>query len=467
MRDIETWFMGRIKTVHFVGIGGIGMSGLAEILLRMGFNVRGSDMKDSPAITHLRDLGASIAIGHRSENLGDADVLVYSSAVPHENPELQAAQQAKIPIIRRAELLAEMMRLKNGIAIAGTHGKTTTTSLVAIVLEHAGLEPTIVVGGNANNIGTNARIGEGPYFVAEADESDESFLLLTPNIAVVTNIEEEHLDHYSGLPHILQTFSRFLNKVPFFGAAIVWGDDPNISGLLEGYSRTVITYGEDEKNTLVFKERFVSDLSQSFKVFYRNEFWGDCTIAVPGKHMVLNSLAAIAVGIELNIPSEKIIQGLANYRGVKRRMDVKRCSDDVIVLDDYAHHPTEIEVTITAIRESWDRKLTAVFQPHRYSRTQFFFNRFAEVLSKVDRLLILPVYAASETPIDGVDAAGLVALCRAEGLEDVVYVASIQDACEYLLPRIESGEIIATFGAGTVFQVGELIRKSLGELQDL
>ncbi len=461
MRNQETWFMGRIKTVHFVGIGGIGMSGLAEILLRMGFHVRGSDMKDSPGVVHLREMGAMIFIGHRAQNLENADVLVYSSAVPPENPEIQEARRVKIPIIRRAELLAEMMRLKNGIAIAGTHGKTTTTSLVASVLDYAGLDPTIVVGGNANNIGANAQIGSGPYFVAEADESDESFLLLTPNIAVITNIEEEHLDHYSGLPHILQTFSRFLNKVPFFGAAIVWGDDPNITGLLKEYSRKVITYGENEGNTLLFKERTITDQTQSFKVFYRNEFWGDCTLAVPGKHMILNALAAIAVGIELNISAEKIIQGIAGYQGVKRRFDVRSCPGDILVLDDYAHHPTEIDVTITAIRESWDRKLTAVFQPHRFSRTRFFLHRFAEVLSRVDRLLILPVYAASEQPIEGVDAERLVELCRLEGLSDVVHIASIQEACDYLLPRIEPGEIIATFGAGTVFQVGEMIRKTL------
>ncbi len=449
------WFMGKIKTIHFIGMGGIGMSGLAEILLNLGFRVQGSDVKSSSQLERLQMLGATVFIGHHGEHVAGADVVVYSSAVSLDNPEILFAQQTNLAVIRRAELLAELMRLKYGIAIAGTHGKTTTTSMIALILEKAGLDPTVVVGGNANNIGTNARIGHGIYFVAEADESDESFLLLAPSVAVVTNVEEEHLDHYSDLGHIILTFSRFLSKVPFFGCAVVCGDDLNIQFMLRNYTRQNILYGFQSTNDLVARNILCSGCEQSFDVDFRGRSLGRFQLRIPGQHMILNSLAAIGVGIQLEIDIEMIRQALNQYSGVKRRLEIKGVTNDVIVIDDYAHHATEIKATLSAIRSAWNRRVIAVFQPHRYTRTKFFMDDFAKVLSTVDYLILLPVYAASEKPISGVSSESLAEQCAQYSDCPVTCCQTFDQTIDVLVATLHPGDLLVTLGAGNVFQIGE------------
>jgi len=449
------WFMGRFRTIHFIGIGGIGMSGLAEILLKLGFFVQGSDLNQSEKTQRLSALGAKIFIGHQREHIGETDVVVYSSAVPMDNPELEAAAHSQVPIIRRAELLAELMRLKYGIAVAGTHGKTTTTSMIAHLLAHADLDPTVVVGGNANNIGTNARIGDGKYFVAEADESDESFLMLVPAIAVITNIEAEHLDHYKGLDHIVKTFGRFLSRIPFFGSAVVCGDDVNIRKLLVEYSRRAVTYGFDTHNDLWADELESNGLQQSFRLHRKKDDLGFFTQRIPGSHMVLNAMAALGVGLELNIGLEQLRTALAEFCGVKRRLEIKGEWNDILIIDDYAHHPTEIRATLQAIRRTWKRPVTAVFEPHRYTRTRYFLNEFADVLSTVDRLVLLPIYAASEPPDPDVSSKILMQQCRSRGLQDISLIENQNDVVDYLARELYPGDILVTLGAGSVFRVGE------------
>ncbi|MCD4652782.1 UDP-N-acetylmuramate--L-alanine ligase [bacterium] len=460
------WFSGNIKTIHFVGIGGIGMSGLAEILLNLDFKVQGSDIKESATTRRLSKLGATIFIGHNAAHVNDSDVVVHTSAVKQDNPEIRAAWKSRIPVIRRAELLAELMRLKSGIAIAGTHGKTTTTSLVALILNYAELEPTVVIGGNAINIGTNALVGKGRHLVAEADESDASFLYLTPEIAVVTNIEEEHLDHYRDLGQIMSTFREFLERVPFFGAAIVCGDDRNIQSIIRTYQRRILKYGMNTTNDLYANMLLPTSDCQHFEVFFKGASIGIFSLPVPGKHMVLNTLAAIGVGLELKIPPEIMIEGLLQYKGVRRRMDIRGEKSGILVIDDYAHHPTEISTTLDAVKSWQNRHVTAVFQPHRFSRTKFFLDDFVDSFAKADRVIILPVYAASEDEYEGIPADLLVEKAQQRYGDKIISAMNIDHAVDLLIKHVKSGDIVLTLGAGTVSSVGDLYIKKLRTFPD-
>jgi UDP-N-acetylmuramate--alanine ligase len=455
------WFSGKIKTVHFVGIGGVGMSGLAEILLNLGFNVQGSDIRESNAIRRLKNLGAKIFIGHKAEQINAADVVVHTSAVRHDNPEIIAAWQARLPVIRRAELLAELMRLQTGIAVAGTHGKTTTTSLVALVLSHAGLDPTVIIGGNAKNIGANARVGTGRYLVAEADESDASFLHLTPEIAVVTNIEEDHLDHYRDIGEIISTFREFLERVPFFGAAVVCGDDPNIRSLVRTYRRRVLKYGMQRGNDLTGVPVSVSGDHQAFEVFLRDISLGIFNLPAPGEHMIMNSLAAIGVGLQLDISPELIQQALEKYQGVKRRMEMKGLEKEIVVIDDYAHHPTEIKTTLQTLKNWRNKPIIAVFEPHRYSRTKFFLDDFVDAFEGVDKLVILPVYAASEDEYQGISSGLLFERCRARYGASVFSAVDFQEAVRILKDIVSPGCTVVTLGAGNVTKLGDMFLKEI------
>lgn len=455
------WFSGKIQTVHFVGIGGIGMSGLAEILLDLSFNVQGSDLRESHETQRLRNLGAKVFIGHSAGQIAGADVVVHTSAVQQDNPEVIAAWQARLPVIRRAELLAELMRFKSGIAVAGTHGKTTTTSLVALVLKHAGLNPTVVIGGNAKNIGANAWVGDGRYLVAEADESDASFLHLTPEIAVLTNIEEDHLDHYRDIGEIISAFRDFLERVPFFGAAVVCGDDPNIRSILRTYRRRVLKYGFEESNDLTAKVSSIQNGNQFFDVYLQKKPLGRFSIPAPADHMILNSLAAIGTGLQLDIPPEVIKESLEIYQGVKRRMEVKGLSSGILVVDDYAHHPTAVMNTLNALKKWHSKPIIAVFEPHRYSRTKFFLNDIVKAVEGVKNLIILPVYAASESEQMGITSDILFQQCKKLYGSSVNLVGSLEEAVNLLQKYASSGDMVVTLGAGNVTRVGEMFLDSL------
>jgi UDP-N-acetylmuramate--alanine ligase len=454
------WFSGKIKTVHFVGIGGIGMSGLAEILITLDFEVQGSDLVESQETKRLRGLGAKIFIGHQAEHIKCADVVVHTSAVQQDNPEILAAWQTRLPVIRRAELLAELMRFKSGIAIAGTHGKTTTTSLVALVLKHAGLNPTVVIGGNAKNIGANAWVGDGRYLVAEADESDASFLYLTPEIAIVTNIEEDHLDHYRDVGEIITTFRDFLERVPFFGAAIVCGDDPNIRSILRTYRRRVLKYGLSDTNDLTAKPCSTTNGHQNFDVFLQQKSIGRFSIPVPADHMILNSLAAIGAGLQLDIPSPIIKESLEMYEGVRRRMEVKGSKHGILVIDDYAHHPTAIQKTLDALRKWHHKPIVVVFEPHRFTRTKYFLSDFVRAVGDLKTLIILPVYAASESENMGITSEILIERCKQKYGSSVLSARTQEDAVKLLKDSASDGDLVVTLGAGNVTRVGEMF---LGE----
>jgi len=401
---------GKIEKIHFVGIGGIGMSGIAEVLLNLGYKVSGSDLRASDITERLAGFGAEIGIGHKAENLTNVDVVVISSAVHDDNPEVIEARRLHIPVIPRAEMLAELMRMKYGIAIAGTHGKTTTTSMAASILGHAGIDPTIVIGGKLNAIGSNARLGQGQFLVAEADESDGSFLVLSPTIAVVTNIDADHLDHYSGIEQIKDTFVEFINKVPFYGLAILCLDDPNIRDILPRVKKRYMTYGlasqADIRATHIRHEGFKT----SFVAHYKGYRLGEISFPMPGPHNVLNAMACIAVALELDIPFQAIQEGFAGFGGVGRRFTVKGEPRGIMVVDDYGHHPAEIRATLAAARQGWpERRIVTVFQPHRYSRTHQLFNEFVTAFYDADLLVLTDVYAAGEQPIKGATAERLAA----------------------------------------------------------
>lgn len=457
----KSWFSGKINTVHFVGIGGVGMSGLAEILLNLGFKVQGSDIRESPATKRLAQLGANIFIGHRAEQIQSADVVVHTSAVRDDNPEILAAWRARLPVIRRAELLAELMRFQTGIAVAGTHGKTTTTSLIALVMSCAGLDPTVIIGGNARNIGANAKVGAGNYLLAEADESDASFLHLTPEIAVITNIEEDHLDHYRDIGEIIGTFRKFLDRVPFFGTAVVCGDDRNIRSLVRTYRRRVLKYGVGKDNDLVGIPVSASDDHQTFEVCLQSKSLGSFTLPAPGKHMLLNGLAAIGVGLQLVISPECIKQALESYQGVRRRMELKGVKDGVLIIDDYAHHPTEIKATLETLKNWQQKPIIAVFEPHRFSRTKFFLDDFADAFEGVETLVILPVYAASELEHQGISSDLPVERCRTRYGDRVLFAKDFENAVQLLRRNVKPDSVIITLGAGNVTKIGEMFLAEL------
>jgi UDP-N-acetylmuramate--alanine ligase len=443
--------------IHFVGIGGIGMSGIAELLLNLGYRVSGSDLRRSDTTERLERLGAEVRTGHSASNIPpDGHVVVVSSAVRSDNPEVLEAHRRKIPVIPRAEMLGELMRMKYGIAIAGTHGKTTTTSMVATVLATAGWDPTAVVGGKLNSLGSNAKLGQGEFLVAEADESDGSFLKLSPTVAVVTNIDPEHLDFYSGIGQIKETFLHFINKVPFYGFSVLCVDHPNVQELIPSVEKTFVTYGFSRSADYRAAEVIAAAMTNRFAVFARGERLGEVLLRAPGRHNVCNALAAAAVALELGIPFEQVREGLSAYAGVGRRFQVKGEFDGVTVVDDYGHHPVEIRATLAAAREVWpDRRIVVGFQPHRYSRTRALFKEFLSAFQDADVLLVFEVYSAGEDSIEGATGEALCSAVRDHGHREALYLGKSAEAGEAVRAALRPGDIFLTMGAGDVWKLGE------------
>jgi UDP-N-acetylmuramate--alanine ligase len=452
----------RYQHVHFVGIGGAGMSGIAEILLTLGYRVSGSDARRGEAVERLEQLGAKVWIGHDAHHAEGADVVVYSSAVPRDNVELQAARRRQAPVIPRAEMLAELMRLKYGIAVAGTHGKTTTTSMIGAVLAEGRLDPTIVVGGRVIGLGAGARLGRGEYLVAEADESDGSFLALTPTIAVVTTIDAEHLDHYGSLDALRDAFVAFVRKVPFYGAAVLCLDQPEIQRLLPRVEKRIVTYGLEASADLVARRVQLAGLTSRFDVYQRGAHLGECALQIPGRHNVLNALAAIGVGLDLEIPFATIQRALAGFAGVQRRFQIRGTAAGVTVVDDYGHHPAEIRATLAAAKAGFDRRVVVVFQPHRYTRTAALEADFVTAFNQADVLVVTDIYAAGEAAIPGVTAERLAEGIRAHGHRDVTYVGGARARIvEHICRVVRAGDLVLTLGAGDVGQFGPDILREL------
>jgi UDP-N-acetylmuramate--alanine ligase len=454
----------RYRHMHFVGIGGTGMSGIAEVLLNMGYRVSGSDLKRTESIERLERLGAKVFVGHDAANIEGAQVVVYSSAVGAENVELAAARARQVPAIPRAEMLAELMRLKYGIAVAGTHGKTTTTSMVAAVLAEGRLDPTVVVGGRISSLDSNARLGQGEYLVAEADESDGSFLKLSPTIAVVTTIDAEHLDHHGTVENLREAFLVFVNKVPFYGAAVLCLDQPHIQLLLPRVEKRIVTYGLESAADLTARRLELRQMAARFEVLHRGTPLGECTLRVPGRHNVLNALAAIAVGLDLELSFPTIRKALAGFSGVQRRFQIQGEASRVMVVDDYGHHPAEIRATLAAAKAGFDRRVVTVFQPHRYTRTHHLRGDFLTAFDQADVLVVMDIYAAGEAPIPGVTARALADDIRSRGHRDVVYLGSDRSrVLDHLLDITRPGDLVLTLGAGDVGQLGpELLHRLEG-----
>ena len=451
------------QRIYLVGIGGIGMSGIAEVLLTLGYSVSGSDTKPSPITERLQSLGATIFESHKASNVEDAHVVVMSSAIKNDNPEVVEAHKRKIPVIPRAEMLAELMRLKYGIAVAGAHGKTTTTSMVASVLTAAHLDPTFVVGGKVNQAGTTARLGKGEYFVVEADESDRSFLYYAPVVAVVTTIDREHLDQYSSLEDIQDAFIQFVNRVPFYGAAILCLDEPNVQAIIPDIKRPIITYGTSTQADLVISDISMEGLGSQFRLAYKGEDLGMFyLIHPPGIHNVRNAAAAAAVALYLNVPSDLIREGLARFTGVGRRFDIKGVVADVTVIDDYGHHPAEIRATLEAARGCKFNRLLVLFQPHRFTRTQHLWDDFTKAFNQADILVLTDIYAASENPIPGITSEALAGAIREAGHKNVHYFRTMQDGIEFLLKNARPADAILTIGAGNVSRASSEFMVLLG-----
>jgi UDP-N-acetylmuramate--alanine ligase len=465
----------KIQRIHFVGIGGIGMSGIAEVLLNLGYRISGSDLKNSAVTQRLAALGASIFEGHAAANIAGADVVVTSSAISVDNPEVHEARRLHVPVIQRAEMLAELMRLKYGIAIAGMHGKTTTTSMVAAVLAAGGLDPTVVVGGRVDALGSNARLGKSQYLVAEADESDRSFLKLSPILSVVTNIDREHMDCYRDMRDVRRTFLEFMERVPFYGVVVGCNDDAALRRLLPRVHRRVTTYGTSRGSD--FLVRIVASQVGSlqiavgkgplvrFQVTYKEKDLGEFTLHVPGTHNVLNATAAIAVGTVLDIPVEQIRSGLDGFRGVDRRFQLKGAAAGVSVIDDYGHHPTEIRATLAAARQCGFRRVHVIFQPHRFTRTRDLMDEFAGAFADAGTLTVLDIYPASEKPIEGITAEALVSRIAGAGKPGVAYAPSFADAVAAVAALAQPGDMVMTLGAGSVSQLGAMILERLENLK--
>ena len=481
----------KIQRVHFVGIGGIGMSGIAEVLLNLGYRISGSDLRSSAVTRRLAELGAATFEGHAAANIAGADVVVTSSAIPVDNPETVEARRLHVPVIQRAEMLAELMRLKYGIAIAGMHGKTTTTSMVAAVLAAGGLDPTVVVGGRVDAMGSNARLGKSQYLVAEADESDRSFLKLSPILSVVTNIDREHMDCYRDMRDVRRTFLEFMERVPFYGVVVACNDDLALRRLLPRVHRRVTTYGTSRGSDFLIRmgsrqggsssdgsssDGSSSDGSSSdgsalaagehsplirFKVTYKEKDLGEFTLHVPGVHNVLNATAAIAVGTALNIPAEQIRSALDDFRGVDRRFQFKGKDAGVSVIDDYGHHPTEIRATLAAARQCGFRRVHVIFQPHRFTRTRDLMDEFATAFADADTLCLLDIYPASERPIEGITAEALAGRIAGAGNGSVAYSPSFSAAVAAVAAVAQPGDMVLTLGAGSVSQLGAMILEKL------
>jgi UDP-N-acetylmuramate--alanine ligase len=448
--------------IHFVGIGGIGMSGIAELLLNLGYKVSGSDLQTSEITERLKGLGGIIFAGHGADQINGADVVVTSSAVGRDNPEVLAAERISIPVIPRAEMLAELMRLKYSVAIAGAHGKTTTTSMVASVLAQGGLDPTVVIGGKLKGIGSNAVLGKGDFIVAEADESDGSFLKFSPAIAVVTNIDREHLDYYQDLETIKAVFLDFIDRIPFYGLAILCLDNESIQDLIPKIKKRYTTYGMSSQADFQIRDVVYEKRRSSFSVYRKGHKLGRFTLNLPGIHNVYNATAGIATGVELEVPMDAIESALQTLEGVQRRLEIKGEVNGITVVDDYGHHPTEIKTTLQAIEECWpDNRKIIVFQPHRYTRTQALFDDFTRSFYQSDVLLVLPIYAAGEQNIEGITGRKLCEGIKAHGHKEVLYSEGQEDAIDYLRKNLKSGDVLLTLGAGDVWQVGTEILKAL------
>jgi len=456
----------KIQRIHFVGIGGIGMSGIAEVLLNLGYKISGSDLKSSVITERLATLGATIFEAHRAENIAGAEVVVASSAVSSDNPEIAEARALHIPVIKRAEMLAELMRLKYGIAIAGMHGKTTTTSMVAAVLAAGGLDPTVVVGGRVDAMGSNARLGKSQYLVAEADESDRSFLKLSPILAVVTNIDREHMDCYRSMKDVKRAFLDFMDRLPFYGMVVACNDDPLLRRLFPQIQRRLVTYGTRRGSDFQVKlgksnPKPEKSCVSHFHVTYRGETLGTFELHVPGVHNILNATAAIAVGVGLDVPVEQIHSALAGFAGVDRRFQLRGTAAGVSVIDDYGHHPTEIRATLAAARECGYRKVHVVFQPHRYTRTQSLMDEFATAFEDADSLFVLDIYPAGEQPIPEITGAALARRIAENRTLPVKYVSSFENAATTVIADAQEGDMILTLGAGSVSQLGPMIIERL------
>lgn len=450
-----------IKKVHFVGIGGIGMSGIAEILLSQGFEISGSDRAFSDVTKRLQELGITVYEGHSADNLKDVDVLVYSSAVAIENPEVQAAIERKIPVIKRAEMLAECMRMKYGIGIAGTHGKTTTTSMVGLALTEGNIDPTIIVGGKLSGLGgTNARLGNGEFIVVEADEFDRTFLKLTPTIAAITTLESEHLDTYKDLDDIKAAFVEFANKVPFFGFVVICLDEPALQDIIPDINKKIITYGLTSQADIRAVDIKHTEFSSTFTVKYFGEELGEIKLKIPGIHNVKNSMVAVCIAKELGIEFSVIKKALESFSGVYRRFETKY-NKEVLVIDDYAHHPTETTATLSGIRAGWDRRLVAVFQPHLYSRTKDFYQEFGRSFLNSDVFICTDVYPAREEPIEGVSGELISNIAKKFGHKNVIYVKDKNDVPRILSEIKKDGDIIITMGAGDIWKYGQAFVEKL------
>lgn len=453
----------KTRHIHFVGIGGIGMSGIAEVLANLGYEVTGSDLVQSETTKRLAQVGCRVTVGHSRENVGEADVVVISSAVRHDNPEVTAARQAGIPVVPRATMLNELMRMKYGIAIAGSHGKTTTTSMVATIMAEAGLDPTVIIGGKLGSLGTNARLGEGDFLVAEADESDGSFLQLTPTIAVVTNIDNEHLDHYGTFDELRSAFRRFLDKVPFYGRAILCVDDTEVAGMLADLERPVITYGLTAQADVTASDVIHEGFTSTFTASLSGDRLGEVRLPVPGIHNVYNSLAAIAVGLELEVPFGVIAGALAAYAGTQRRFQKKGEAKGVTVYDDYAHHPAEISATLIATRLGWKGRVVALFQPHRYSRTRDLLPEFGMAFHNADRVLVCDIYSAGEDQLANLTGEDVARAITSHGHRSAEYVGGCDEAVKRAVDELQDGDLLLTLGAGDIWKAGEQILERLGK----
>ena len=460
--DKETGLMQRkIKCIHFVGIGGIGMSGIAEVLLNLGYKISGSDAQQSDTTMRLQNLGAMVAIGHSAKNIGNADVVVTSTAIKAANPEVVEAHMRNIPVIPRAEMLAELLKMKFSVAVSGSHGKTTTTSMVATILAGGGLDPTMVIGGKLASIGSNARLGDGEIIVAEADESDGSFLKLSPTIAVITNIDREHLDYYPGITEIKDAFLKFANIVPFYGCTVICNDNEHVREIAPQIKRRTITYGIERTADYSAQEIKFQGSKTGYRLCCKGEAVGEIELNVPGMFNIYNSLAAIAVGRELELDFPAIRKGLSSFNGVQRRMEIKGQVGSITVVDDYGHHPTEVKETLAAARHVWKERRVVVFQPHRFTRTKALFEEFTRAFADADVLILNDIYPASEEPIAGINSAALCLAIKKTGHPHVEYIAKTEDTVEYLLKIIQRGDAVLTLGAGSVYKIGEAFLQQL------
>jgi UDP-N-acetylmuramate--alanine ligase len=448
-------FPKRVKRVHFVGIGGIGMSGIAEVLINLGYHVSGSDLNTSVTTERLVALGGTVNKGHSPDYVLGCDVVVISSAVREDNPEVTAARRLAIPVIPRAEMLAELMRLKFGIAVSGTHGKTSTTSLMADVLHEGGLDPTVVIGGKLNSLGTNAVLGQGPYMVVEADESDGSFLKLSPTIAVVTNIDPEHMEHYGTMDRLTEAFLSFVNKTPFYGLVVACLEHPRVQSILPQIQKRYVTYGFAAQADYVARDLQHQGLITDFEVLIRGESAGRVQLRMPGDHNVLNALAVVAVADELDIPMATVSKALGAFQGVQRRFTIRGETDGVLVVDDYGHHPAEIVTTLAGARNSFpERRVVAVFQPHRYTRVRDLQHDFAKAFNDADEVLVTDIYAAGEAPLTGIGGACIAAAIRRHGHKGVHFTGSLDDTGRVLRQMVSVGDLVITLGAGDVWRLG-------------